>query len=332
MRETGTPWVVMGGAAGAGELGPGLGRLYFVVGAFDGLHRGHSYLLARLRAAAAQHRARPAVITFDHHPDEILVGTAPPILCDPLERLVRFGHAGIDVVIIQHFDAAVRMTPYRDFVGVIAERVELAGFLMTPDAAFGYERRGTPAALIELGRSLGFEVSVVEPLEIDGRPVRSTEIRTDIAAGRLVPARRLLGRSLAVVGRVERGQASQGSRGPGLSGSGPGGAGQGGAGFSGGGGQGGAGFPGGAGQGGAGFPGGGGPSSVEFDLPVALPPAGRYRVDLEAAWAPDQPRPSSPVGAIAQVGPAGEVELELRGRTGLPPADRLRIRFIAPVT
>ncbi len=304
MPETGTPWVVMGGAAGAGELGPGLGRLYFVVGAFDGLHRGHSYLLARLRAAAAQHRARPAVITFDHHPDEILVGTAPPVLCDPLERLVRFGHAGIEVVIIQHFDTAVRMTPYTEFVRTIAERVELAGFLMTPDAAFGHERRGTPAALTELGGSLGFEVSVVEPLEIDGRPVRSTEIRTDIAAGRLVPARRLLGRSLAVVGRVDRRQAGPSNRGSGL---------------------------GGAGFGGAGFPGGVGPLAVEFDLPVALPPAGRYRVDLEAAWAPDQPRPSSPVGAIAQVGPGGEVDLEVRGGTGLPPADRLRIRFIAPV-
>ena len=308
MPEIGTPWVVMGGAAGAGELGPGLGRLYFVVGAFDGLHRGHSYLLARLRAAAAQHRARPAVITFDHHPDEILVGTAPPILCDPLERLVRFGHAGIDVVIIQHFDAALRMTPYTEFATAIAERVELAGFLMTPDAAFGHERRGTPAALTELGGSLGFEVSVVEPLEIDGRPVRSTEIRTDIAAGRLVPARRLLGRSLAVVGRVDRRRAGLG------------------------GGPSGVGFPGGLGLGGAGFPGGGGQFAVEFDLPVALPPAGPYRVDLEAAWAPDQPRPSSPVGAIAQVGPGGEVELELHGRTGLPPADRLRIRFIAPVT
>ena len=31
--------------------------------------------------------------------------------------------------------------------------VELSGFLMTPDAAFGFERRGTPDALAELGRA-----------------------------------------------------------------------------------------------------------------------------------------------------------------------------------
>jgi riboflavin kinase/FMN adenylyltransferase len=295
MPDRGSPRVVLGGVLGPfSDLEPGLGRLFFVVGAFDGLHRGHTYLLARLRAVAALHRARPAVITFDHHPDEILVGAAPPVLCDPLERIVRFGRAGVDVVVVQHFDAAVRLTAYADFVGAIARRIELAGFLMTPDAAFGHERRGTPAALAELGRSLGFAVEVVEPLDIDGRPVRSTEIRADIAAGRLDPARRLLGRSVAVAGRIGRSDI-------GLSG---------------------------AGLGGAGFA--DGPLSVEFELPVALPPAGHYRVDVEVAWAPDQPRLDRPVSAIAGVGPGGALTLELHGRAPLPAADRLRIRFIGP--
>src|SRR5664279_3633402 len=112
MPDRGSPWVLHGGVSGvdgvggsdADEAESGLGRLFFVIGAFDGLHRGHTYLLARLRTAAARYRARPAVLTFDHHPDEILVGAAPPVLCDPAERLVRFGRAGVDVVVVQHFD------------------------------------------------------------------------------------------------------------------------------------------------------------------------------------------------------------------------------------
>src|SRR5450755_3222155 len=209
MPDHGAPRVIPGGVLGGGSgdlertIGGDLGPLFFVVGAFDGLHRGHVYLLAQLRAAAAQYRARPAVITFDHHPDEILVGAAPPVLCDPAERLVRFGRAGGDGVVVQHFDATVRMTPYADFVAAIGRRFDLAGFLMTPDAAFGHERRGTPEALTQLGRTAGFEVTVVEPLDVDGQPVSSTEIRRDIAAGRLDPARRLLGRSVAVVGSVD---------------------------------------------------------------------------------------------------------------------------------
>jgi len=102
---------------------------------------------------------------------------------------------------------------------------------MTPDAAFGHERRGTPTTLAELGGRLGFDVEVVPPFRLDGRPVRSASIREAIAAGRLDVARRSLGRSVAVTG---------GRRG----------------------------------------------DVVDFPIPVALPPDGRYDASVEPAWTP----------------------------------------------
>jgi riboflavin kinase / FMN adenylyltransferase len=181
------------------------GRLFVVVGVFDGLHRGHHYLLARLREAARAHDARPAVITFDAHPDEIVLGHAPPLLLDPEERLARLAAAGVEVTVVQHFDAALRMTEYDVFVGRIVGRVGLAGFLMTPDAAFGHDRRGTPTTLAELGTRTGFEVAVVPPFSLEGRPVRSRAIREAIAAGDLAEARHLLGRPMAVTGDLVQG-------------------------------------------------------------------------------------------------------------------------------
>ncbi len=189
---------------GIAALRPADGPLLVVVGVFDGLHRGHLYLLRELRRAARRLHVRPAVLTFDHHPDEILAGAAPALLCDPDERLARLERDGVAVTIVEHFDEALRRTPYEAFVARIRSRTRLAGFLMTPDAAFGHERRGTPETLARLGDEAGFTVIVVPPFDLAGRPIRSTEIRRAIAAGDLAGARALLGRQVAVTGVVAK--------------------------------------------------------------------------------------------------------------------------------
>ncbi len=179
--------------------------VFVVVGVFDGLHRGHAYLLDHLATEARRRGARPVVITFDHHPDEILTGSAPPLLCDPDERLERLAAAGVDTTVVVHFDQRLRETTYGAFVEMITDRVPVAGLLMTPDAAFGYQRAGTPQTLAVLGGERGFEVVVVPPFELDGRPVRSTDVRAAITAGDLATAAALLGRAHCVVGQaVER--------------------------------------------------------------------------------------------------------------------------------
>jgi riboflavin kinase/FMN adenylyltransferase len=187
---------------GIDELRPQLGPVFVVIGVFDGLHRGHAYLLEHLVIEAAARDARPTVITFDHHPDEVLMGKAPPLLLDPGERLERLEVAGVAVTVVQPFDEALRQTPYDAFVERIQARVPLAGFLMTPDAAFGFERRGTPEALSGLGERDGFDVVVIPTFSLDGREVRSSTIRDAVVAGDLETAARLLGRPVTLTGTV----------------------------------------------------------------------------------------------------------------------------------
>lgn len=191
---------VVGGVDGLrAEHGP----LFAVIGVFDGLHLGHRYLLGHLVREAARRQARPAVITFDSHPDEVILGAAPPLLVDPADRLRLLAEAGVEVVVVQHFDAALRATEYDDFLHRITDRTRLAGLLMTPDAAFGRDRRGTPETVGELGARDGFDLVVVPPFEVDGRSVRSSDIRAAITSGDLAEAARLLGRPHAVTGLVD---------------------------------------------------------------------------------------------------------------------------------
>lgn len=188
---------------GVDALRPEHGPIFAVIGVFDGLHLGHSYLLGHLVREAAARAAAPTVVTFDHHPDEVLTGTAPPLLMDPAERLERLAAAGVAVTVVQHFDETVRRTTYDAFVGTIADRAGLAGLLMTPDAAFGFQRAGTPAALTELGARECFDVVVVEPFTLDGTAVHSSDIRIAIADGDLATAAALLGRPVTVRGRAD---------------------------------------------------------------------------------------------------------------------------------
>jgi tRNA pseudouridine55 synthase len=261
--------------AGVDALRPELGRLYVAVGVFDGLHRGHLYLLRELRHAAARSGARPAVVTFDAHPEEVVLGLAPPLLCDPDERLVRLAAAGAEVTVVQHFDHSLRMTTYREFVDRIRSRVDLAGFVMTPDAAFGHERQGTPDALTALGKDEGFEVTVVRSLLLDGEQVRSSEIRRRIAAGDLAAARRMLGRPLSVTGRVDRAASRGGVR-------------------------------------------------VSFEVPVVLPPAGRFAVLVGPPWRTDAPALRADIGSAAVVDGDG---LELTADSWLEKQERVRVVF-----
>jgi riboflavin kinase/FMN adenylyltransferase len=188
--------------AGVEGLRPEHGPLFAVIGVFDGIHLGHRYLLGRLVEEARRRGARPSVITFDSHPDEVLVGAAPPLLLDQAARLRMMGEAGVEVVVVQHFDAALRSTEYDDFVHRITSRTSLAGLLMTPDAAFGHDRRGTPDAVRALGDRDGFDLVVAPPFALDGRSVRSSDVRAAITAGDFDAAERLLGRPYAVLGEV----------------------------------------------------------------------------------------------------------------------------------
>src|SRR5512141_3171628 len=117
-------------ARGLDRMPPSEHPAFIVVGVFDGLHLGHQYLLAHLVAEASARDARPLVLTFDHHPDEVITGSAPPLLCDPEQRFARMEAAGVDTVVVVHFDQKMRETPYDAFVAQLAERGPIAGFLM----------------------------------------------------------------------------------------------------------------------------------------------------------------------------------------------------------
>ena len=176
--------------------------LAVIVGAFDSVHRGHQRLLGMLVEAARARGAAPTVVTFTPHPDAVLRGASPLLLCDPAERDARFASLGVDLLVRYPFDRDVAATPAEAFVERLDQGGPLVALLMTRDSAFGKGRGGTLQTLPPVAARFGFDLVEVPSVVLRGARVSDSRLRELVAGGRLATARTLLGRRFAVVGTV----------------------------------------------------------------------------------------------------------------------------------
>ena len=178
------------------------------IGNFDGLHRGHRAITEVVRTRASAIDGTAVVYTFDPHPRKVLQGgNAPGMLLTLDQKLELFEAAGMDLVVLEPFDAAFAATPPDRFVReCIHEHIRPREVYVGYDFHFGKDREGSMRLLTEMGPHLGFSVTVIPEVTVDGRDVNSTRIRALLAEGEVGEAAVLLGRPYSVRGEVVRGE------------------------------------------------------------------------------------------------------------------------------
>lgn len=175
------------------------------LGTFDGVHRGHLDIVARLVASAQERGLSSVAITFDAHPLSVVnPAAAPPLLTTTPEKLEVLAETGLDYLVVLDFTPELAALGAEDFVrDVLHSRFRMRHLLIGHDHGFGRERAGNAAVLQRLGASLRFSVDVVPAVEsADGRTVSSTGIRRAVAGGDLPLAAALLGRPYSIAGVV----------------------------------------------------------------------------------------------------------------------------------
>jgi len=175
------------------------------IGAFDGVHRGHQYLVQRLVKAAHESGRLAGLLTFHPHPDVVLAHRVPLYLTTPGEKVALLERLGLDWVAILRFDQEMARTSAADFVTMLCRHLHMVELWVGRDFALGRNREGNVATLRKLGAELGFTVRVVEPLPEDGDPISSTRIRQLLYQGNVREAARLLGRYPSLAGKVVAG-------------------------------------------------------------------------------------------------------------------------------
>jgi len=177
------------------------------IGNFDGVHRGHQAMLARLKERAHALGLRACVLTFEPHPLELFAPqTAPTRLTSLREKLELLAAHGVECVQVSRFNRAYAGRSPQDFI----EQVLLTGLgmrwlLIGDDFRFGARRAGDFALLQAASRTHGFGLEAMPTVAQEGVRVSSSVVRAALAAGRLGEAEALLGRPYSISGRVVHG-------------------------------------------------------------------------------------------------------------------------------
>ncbi|MEE2878037.1 MAG: riboflavin biosynthesis protein RibF [Pseudomonadota bacterium] len=185
---------------------PETARGYSVaLGNFDGVHRGHRGVIAAARIEGAP----LGVATFEPPPRAYFRPNDPPFrIYRPARRNARLIELGAEAVFELPFTADMASMTDEEFCRhVLHDGLGVSHVAVGFDFRFGRGRMGDAARLSSLGRSLGFEVTVVDKVEgPDTVKASSTGIREALIAGDPQRAADMLGHAWIADGTVERGE------------------------------------------------------------------------------------------------------------------------------
>ena len=173
------------------------------IGFFDGVHRGHRYLLDELVRTAQSRSLLSLVVTFSRHPREFLKAEPPRLLTTLDERVSLIRACGVDKVVPIDFPDVRSMTA-GEFLRLLHNEYDVSVLLMGYDHSFGSDGIRDFEQYKLLGSKAGIEV-----LPISCAPegeVSSSKIRSALLAGDVEKATFMLGRPFALRGVVVKGR------------------------------------------------------------------------------------------------------------------------------
>ena len=179
------------------------------IGNFDGVHRGHQALLARLSEEGQQRNLPVMVMLFEPQPLELFApGSAPARLTRLREKLCYLEQAGVDIVLCVRFDHRFAANTAGSFVSdLLVSKLGVQFLVVGDDFRFGAGRQGDFLLLQRAGAEYGFSVISTQTFCDNGQRISSTAVRQALAEDDLPQASALLGHPFSISGRVVHGDA-----------------------------------------------------------------------------------------------------------------------------
>jgi riboflavin kinase/FMN adenylyltransferase len=183
-------------------------QLAITVGFFDGVHRGHRFLIDNLKQIASEKGLKTAVLTFREHPRKILHSEfVPELLTTCEEKVALLSQTGLDYCILLDFTPEIQNLTAEEFIkDLLYNKLHTKVLLTGYDNRIGKGRVDSFEQYVMYGHEVGLLVQEAEEFLYKGKQVSSSEIRRLMDEGDISIANQLLGSTYKIDGKVVTGQ------------------------------------------------------------------------------------------------------------------------------
>ncbi len=173
------------------------------IGFFDGVHRGHQFLIRQVIEEADRRGGIPTCITFSNHPRTVVgTGSAVQLLTTPKEKEELLLHFGIKEVRMLEFTKELASLSAYEFMKSLHEKIDVEVLVIGYDHRFGHDRVEDFNDYVRYGREIGIEVVKARVFKEDYITISSSLIREELLQGRVSDVPRWLGYEYFVEGTV----------------------------------------------------------------------------------------------------------------------------------
>lgn len=178
------------------------------IGTFDGVHVGHQQIIHRLVDTARKNDLQALVLTFFPHPRMVIQNDANIKLINTIdEKAKQLEQLGVDHLVVKEFTKSFsRLTALEYVRDILVNKLKVKHIIVGYDHHFGRNRTANINELKEFGAFYDFEVTEIEPQEVDDVAVSSTKIRSAILDGNIPTANKFLGYNFMLTGTVIKGK------------------------------------------------------------------------------------------------------------------------------
>ncbi len=177
------------------------------IGFFDGVHRGHRFLLEKVKQVAEARGLKTAAITFGEHPlKTIREDFHTQLITTRDEKLHLLSATGIDAVALLNFTREQSMMSAHDFMkNILHDIYNVQALVIGYDHHFGHDRNEGFDDYVRHGKEIGLEVLLNDQLTETGIQLSSTSVRRTLAEGDVSTAQKILGYNYFIHGNVVTG-------------------------------------------------------------------------------------------------------------------------------